>query len=136
MVVRYELMDRRSDMLEARCAIVEDEPSVWRVEFWGPKGLRHIEPRMYIDPSAAHKQVLQDFVTKEGLTSTIFKVVTHEVADAKGTYWVDLSEAHGNRVAMTVRIPGHEDIHDHKTYETVSEALRAAASLVASILLR
>lgn len=72
MAVTYELIDRRSDMLEARCAVVEDEPNVWRVEFWGPKGLRHIEPRMPIDPSATHKQVLQDFVTEHGLTATIY----------------------------------------------------------------
>ena len=91
---------------------------------------------MRIDPLATHKVVLQDFVTKEGLTATVFKVVTHEVADSRGRNWVDVSEAHGNRVAMTVRIPGHEDIHDHKTYETGSEALRAAAGLAASILFR
>lgn len=72
MAVSYELVDRRGGVLTAVCMGASDEPYVWRVEFWGAKGLRHIEPRMKIDPSASHKQMLQDFVTEHGLTATLY----------------------------------------------------------------
>lgn len=72
MRLSYDLMDRRGDTVTAVCAVVADEPYVWRVEFWGPKGLRHVEERMEIGSDSTHKLALQEFVTTNDITATIY----------------------------------------------------------------
>lgn len=60
------------------------------------------------------------------------KTETHKIGVGEAAYFVDLTDLENGRVNMVVRVPGHESVHDHRTYQTDGQAIEASHAIADS----
>jgi len=60
------------------------------------------------------------------------KTETHKIGVGEAAYFVDLTDLENGRVSMVVRVPGHEPVPDHHTYQTTGQAIAASHAIADS----